>query len=82
MMINSPASFDKRVQKSSVNHDQILSRIASELASARPLKGSSMMPRSRPKPVMPPPTVTLRNEPSWPANSSKSVLAAQPFVPM
>ena len=75
-MISRPAFLDNRVQKSSVNQDQILSRIELELASARPLKGSSMMPRSRPKPVIWPSTVVLRNDPLWPTNSIRLLLAA------
>ena len=59
MIIRRPAESLKRVKKSSVNQSQILSRTVLLLASALPLIGSSTMPRSKPLPVIWPPTVVL-----------------------
>jgi hypothetical protein len=64
-MIN-PLRPAKRVMKSSLNQPQVRSRTVFELASARPLTGSSSTPRFSPSPVIEPPTVVFIKLPAWP----------------
>src|SRR5260370_31141263 len=79
MTIRRPALSLNRVKKSSVNQSQIFSRTALLFASALPLTGSSLMPMSKPWPVISPSTVVLRNEPRWFAYSNTLAFRRQSY---
>jgi hypothetical protein len=61
MTINAEFSAKRAIQ-SSVNQFHTRSRAVLEMASLRPLCGSSMTPRFNSMPLIAPSTVTLRNE--------------------